>query len=67
MSRFKGFKNLADYIDSAPGNPHTCIGCDVWKGTGCVFNCPKGGLVHRAQVMKCHSQYANKVQGECDE
>lgn len=63
MGRFRGFKNLADYIDSAPGNPHTCVGCDMWDSKDNIFDCPKGGLVHKAQVMKCHSRNESEVNG----
>lgn len=64
MSRFRGHKSLADYVESLPGDSRTCVGCAMWQGSSKFFDCPKGGLVHRAQVMRCHSRHAIKTQEE---
>lgn len=49
-----------EYITDLPGNERTCIGCSMWKGRGAFYDCPKGGeVVHRAQVMRCHSRKAD--------
>lgn len=54
MSKFRGHKSLADYVYSLPGNESTCISCKQWDTREALFECPKGGLVHRAQMMPCH-------------
>lgn len=60
MGRFKGRRSLMEYITDLPGNERTCIGCSIWKGRGAFYDCPKGGeVVHRAQVMRCHSRKAD--------
>lgn len=67
MSDIRNFNSLANYIDSAPGNSRTCIGCNMWEGSDRVFSCPKGGIVHRAQVMRCHSGNKTKREDGCCE
>lgn len=52
MSKFKG--KLHEHVYSLPGNDKTCRGCRHWLGAGALYDCPKGGLVHRAQIMRCY-------------
>lgn len=53
MSKFKG--RLDTYVYNLPGNDKTCISCKEWRGRSALFECPKQGLVHRAQLMPCHN------------
>lgn len=61
MSKFRG--SLADYVYAASGNERTCKGCAVWDSEEPLFDCPKGGLVHRAEVRNCHSK-VEKPEGD---